>query len=142
MEIFGDASEFSIVATTYRLTEHFHFWTKNVHTNAVLQPEAIVELSEQLAKEKGIAMGQLVRIWSNRGEVKAKAVVTKRLAPLQVDGKTVHTIGLPLHFGFIGETKKASPINSLTPPVGDANSQTPEFKAFLVDIEPVSGPVA
>lgn len=142
MEIFGDSSEFSIVATTYRLTEHFHYWTKNVHTNAVLQPEAIVEMSEQLAKEKGIAMGQLVRIWSNRGEVKAKAVVTKRLVPLQVDGKTVHTIGLPLHFGFIGETKKASPINSLTPPVGDANSQTPEFKAFLVDIEPVSGPVA
>lgn len=142
MEIFGDPSEFSIVATTYRLTEHFHFWTKNVHTNAVLQPEAIVEMSEQLAKEKGIAMGQLVRIWSNRGEVKAKAVVTKRLIPLQVDGKTVHTIGLPLHFGFIGETKKASPINSLTPPVGDANSHTPEFKAFLVDIEPVSGPVA
>lgn len=142
MEIFGESSEFSIVATTYRLTEHFHFWTKNVHTNAVLQPEAIVEMSEQLAKEKGIAMGQLVRIWSNRGEVKAKAVVTKRLVPLQVDGKTVHTIGLPLHFGFIGETKKASPINSLTPPVGDANSQTPEFKAFLVDIEPVSGPVA
>jgi formate dehydrogenase major subunit len=142
MEIFGDASEFSIVATTYRLTEHFHFWTKNVHTNAVLQPEAIVELSEQLAKEKGIAMGQMVRIWSNRGEVKAKAVVTKRLIPLQVDGKTVHTIGLPLHFGFIGETKKASPINSLTPPVGDANAQTPEFKAFLVDIEPISGPVA
>jgi formate dehydrogenase major subunit len=142
MEIFGDSSEFSIVATTYRLTEHFHFWTKNVHTNAVLQPEAIVELSEQLAKEKGISAGQLVRIWSNRGEVKAKAVVTKRLIPLQVDGKTVHTIGLPLHFGFIGETKKASPINSLTPPVGDANSHTPEFKAFLVDIEPVSGPVA
>lgn len=142
MEIFGDSPEFSIVATTYRLTEHFHFWTKNVHTNAVLQPEAIVEMSEQLAKEKGIATGQLVRIWSNRGEVKAKAVVTKRLVPLQVDGKTVHTIGLPLHFGFIGETKKASPINSLTPPVGDANSQTPEFKAFLVDIEPVSGPVA
>lgn len=142
MEVFGDPSKFSIVATTYRLTEHFHYWTKSVHTNAVLQPEAIVEMSEQLAKEKGIAAGQMVRISSHRGEVKAKAVVTKRLIPLQVDGKTVHTIGLPLHFGFIGETKKASPINSLTPPVGDANSHTPEYKAFLVDIEPISGPVA
>ncbi|MDR6755786.1 formate dehydrogenase major subunit [Mycoplana sp. BE70] len=142
MEVFGDPSKFSIVATTYRLTEHFHYWTKSVHTNAVLQPEAIVEMSEQLAKEKGIAAGQMVRISSHRGEVKAKAVVTKRLIPLQVDGKTVHTIGLPLHFGFIGEAKKASPINSLTPPVGDANSHTPEYKAFLVDIEPISGPVA
>lgn len=142
MGIFGDSATFSIVATTYRMTEHFHYWTKNVHTNAVLQPESIVEMSEQLAKEKGIAAGQMVRIWSKRGEVKAKAVVTKRLTPLQVDGKTVHTIGLPLHFGFIGETKKASPINSLTPPVGDPNSHTPEFKAFLVNIEPIAGPVA
>ena len=54
----------------------------------------------------------------------------------------VHTVGLPLNFGFIGETKKASPVNSLTPAVGDANAQTPEFKAFLVDIEPIPGPVA
>ena len=68
--------------------------------------------------------------------------MTKRLKPLQVDGKTVHTVGIPLHFGFIGQTKKASPVNSLTPPVGDANALTPEFKAFLVDIEPIAGPVA
>ncbi len=142
MEIFGDAAEFPIVATTYRLTEHFHYWTKNVHINAVLQPESFVEMSEELAKEKGIARGQMVRIWSHRGEVKAVAMPTKRLKPLQVDGKTVHTVGIPLHFGFIGQTKKASPVNSLTPPVGDANALTPEFKAFLVDIEPIAGPVA
>ena len=69
-------------------------------------------------------------------------MVTKRVKPLQIDGKTVHTVGIPLHYGFIGETKKASPINSLTPPVGDANALTPEYKAFLVDIEPIAGPVA
>jgi formate dehydrogenase major subunit len=46
MEVFGDAKEFPIVATTYRLTEHFHYWTKGVHMNAVLQPEFFVELSE------------------------------------------------------------------------------------------------
>ena len=44
-EIFGDAEEFPIVATTYRLVEHFHYWTKSVHINAVLQPEFFVELS-------------------------------------------------------------------------------------------------
>ena len=141
-EIFGDAAEFPIVATTYRLTEHFHYWTKNVHIDAVLQPEAFIELSEQLAQEKGITKGQLVRIWSHRGEVKARAMVTKRIKPLQIDGKTIHTVGLPLHFGFIGLTKKASPINSLTPPVADANALTPEFKAFLVDIAPIAEPVA
>lgn len=142
MEVFGNAKDYPIVGTTYRLTEHFHYWTKAVHMNAVVQPEFFVEISEQLAAEKGIKRGQMVRVWSNRGEVKGKAVVTKRLKPLKIDGKTVHYVGLPLNFGFIGETKKASPINSLTPPVGDANSQTPEFKAFLVNIEPIAGPVA
>jgi formate dehydrogenase major subunit len=142
MEVFGDAKEFPIVATTYRLVEHFHYWTKAVHTNAVLQPEFFVEISEELAKEKGIRHGGWVRVWSHRGSVKGKAVVTKRLKPLQIDGRTVHTVGCPLNFGFVGEAKKASPINSLTPPVGDANAQTPEYKAFLVDIEPISGPVA
>ncbi|MBV6486201.1 MAG: Formate dehydrogenase-O major subunit [Pseudorhodoplanes sp.] len=142
MEVFGSAKDFPIVGTTYRLVEHFHYWTKSVHMNAVAQPEFFVEISEQLAKEKGIRPGQMVRVWSNRGQVKGKAVVTKRLVPLKIDGKTVHQVGLPLNFGFIGETKKASPVNSLTPAVGDANAQTPEFKAFLVDIEPIPGPVA
>ena len=84
----------------------------------------------------------MVRVWSNRGEVKGRAMVTKRLIPLTIDGKTVHRSGCRCNFGFIGLTKKASPINSLTPPVADANAQTPEFKAFLVDIEPIAEPVA
>jgi formate dehydrogenase major subunit len=138
----GTSKDFPIVGTTYRLTEHFHYWTKSVQVNAVMQPEFFVEMSEQLAKEKGIKHGQMVRIRSNRGEVKGKAVVTKRLKPFTIDGKTVHQVGLPLNFGFIGETKKAAPINGLTSAIGDANSQTPEFKAFLVNIEPITGPVA
>jgi formate dehydrogenase major subunit len=142
MEVFGTAKDFPIVATTYRLVEHFHFWTKNVHMNAVVQPEFFVEMSEELAKEKGIKNGGWVKVWSNRGAVKGKAVVTKRLKPLKIDGRIVHSVGMPIHFGFVGAAKKAPPVNTLTPFVGDANSQTPEFKAFLVDIEPISGPVA
>ena len=142
MEIFGNAKDFPYVATTYRLTEHFHYWTKTVHMNAVTQPEFFVEISEELAKEKGIKIGQMVRVWSNRGEVKGKALVTKRMKPLKVDGKTIYQVGLPINYGFIGETKKAQPVNVLTPNVADANAQTPEFKAFLVNIEPISGPVA
>jgi formate dehydrogenase major subunit len=142
MEVFGNAKDFPIVATTYRLVEHFHYWTKNVHMNAVVQPEFFVEISEELAKEKGIVNGGWVKVWSNRGAVKGKAVVTKRLQPLKIDGKTVHSVGMPIHFGFVGAARKASPVNALTPFVGDANSQTPEFKAFLVDIQPISGPVA
>ena len=142
MEQFGNAKDFPYAATSYRLTEHFHFWTKHVQPNAVTQPEFFVEVSEQLAKEKGIKSGGWVRVWSNRGSVKAKAVVTKRITPLTCDGKTVHIVGIPLHWGFTGVAKKGFGPNSLTPYVGDANIETPEYKAFLVDIEPIAGPVA
>ena len=139
---FGEADKFPYAATSYRLTEHFHFWTKHVRVNAVLQPEFFVEISEQLAKEKGIDPGGWVRVWSNRNSIHAKAVVTKRIAPLTCDGKTVHVVGIPLHWGFMGQTKKGFGPNSLTPFVGDANIETPEFKAFLVNIEAIAAPVA
>jgi formate dehydrogenase major subunit len=74
--------------------------------------------------------------------VRAKAVVTKRIRPLICDGKTVHIIGIPLHWGFTGVAKQGFGPNALTPFVGDANMQTPEFKAFLVNIEPINEPVA
>ena len=142
MEQFGEAKDFPYAATSYRLTEHFHFWTKHSQVNASMQPEFFVEISEQLAAEKNIKPGGWVRVWSKRGSVKAKAVVTKRIQPLTCDGKTVHIVGIPLHWGFMGETKKGFGPNSLTPFVGDANIETPEYKAFLVDIESIPGPVA
>jgi formate dehydrogenase major subunit len=142
LEQFGDAKDFPYAATSYRLTEHFHFWTKHVQVNASLQPEFFVEIGEELAKEKGIKSGNWVRVWSNRGSVKAKVVVTKRIVPLTCDGKTVHIVGIPLHWGFTGVAKKGFGPNSLTPYVGDANIETPEYKAFLVDIEPIVGPVS
>jgi len=142
LEQFGDANEFPYAATSYRLTEHFHFWTKHSQVNAVMQPEFFVEIGEDLAREKKIQSGSWVRVWSKRGSVKAKAVVTKRVRTLTCDGKQIHIVGIPLHWGFMGETKKGFGPNSLTPYVGDANIETPEYKAFLVDIEPIAGPVA
>ena len=135
MEAFGNAKDFPYVATTYRLTEHFHFWTKQSRINAIMQPEHFVEIGEELAKEKGIAAGDRVKVRSNRGFIKAVAVVTKRIKALEVDGKKVHTVGIPIHFGFKGATKPGFITNTLTPFVGDANTQTPEYKAFLVNIE-------
>ena len=88
MELFGSADEFPYAATTYRLTEHFHFWTKHCRLNAITQPEQFVEIGEVLAKELGIAAGERVKVSSNRGYIKAVAVVTKRIKPLTVDGKT------------------------------------------------------
>jgi formate dehydrogenase major subunit len=135
MDVFGKADEFPYVGTTYRLTEHFHYWTKNVVSNAIIQPSQFVEISEELAKEKGIKHGDMVKVRSNRGEIKGAAVVTRRIRPLNCNGKTVHVVGVPIHWGFIGVAKNGFLANTLTPYVGDANAQTPEYKAFLVNIE-------
>ncbi|MDR7271439.1 formate dehydrogenase major subunit [Pelomonas saccharophila] len=135
MEAFGQPKDFPYVATSYRLTEHFHYWTKNVRTSAIIQPQQFVEIGEELAKEKGVANGDWVKVTSNRGFIKAVAVVTKRIASLDVDGKRVHTVGLPNHWGFVGVAKPGYLVNTLTPFVGDANTQTPEFKSFTVNLE-------
>ena len=131
----GKADKFPYIATTYRVTEHQHYWTKNVLSSAIVQPSQFVEMDEELAKEKGIASGDVVKVSSNRGYVRATAVVTKRLKPLTVDGKKLHTVGIPIHWGFVGVAKQGFLANRLTPFVGDANSQTPEYKSFLVNIE-------
>ncbi|EON88955.1 formate dehydrogenase-O major subunit [Plesiomonas shigelloides 302-73] len=133
----GSAKEFPFVATTYRLTEHFHYWTKHARLNAIIQPEQFIEIGETLAAKKGIQHGDTVKVSSNRGYIKAKAVVTKRIRTLQVNGQEVDTIGIPIHWGFEGVAKKGFLANTLTPFVGDANTQTPEFKAFLVNVEKV-----
>jgi len=132
---FGKPAQFPYAATTYRLTEHFHYWTKHVRLNAIIQPEQFVEIGDALAKDLGIASGDQVKVESNRGYIKAVAVVTKRLRALQVDGKTLHHVGIPIHWGFKGLAKPGFLANTLTPVVGDGNSQTPEFKSFLVRVE-------
>jgi formate dehydrogenase major subunit len=131
----GTVDKFPYVATTYRLTEHFHYWTKHVRINSILQPEQFVEIGEALAKELGIANGSRVKVSSNRGYIKAVALVTKRLRALTIEGKTVHHVGIPIHWGFVGLAKPGFLTNTLTPFVGDGNSQTPEFKSFLVQVE-------
>ncbi len=132
---FGKAAQFPHVATTYRLTEHFHYWTKHVRLNAILQPEQFVEIGEDLARTVGVSNGERVKVSSNRGYIVAIAVVTKRIRPLMIEGKKVQTVGIPLHWGFMGLAKPGYLANTLTPSVGDGNSQTPEFKSFLVKVE-------
>ncbi|PNS09494.1 formate-DH-alph: formate dehydrogenase, alpha subunit [Lysobacter silvestris] len=132
---FGKPDEFPHVGTTYRLTEHFHFWTKHSLLNAIVQPEQFVEIGAALADELGIANGSKVKVSSKRGHIFAVAMVTKRIKALKIEGKTVHQVGVPIHWGFLGETKKGYLANTLTNAVGDANSQTPESKCFLVKVE-------
>jgi len=131
----GTAAEFPIVATTYRLTEHFHTWTKHARLNAIIQPEQFVEIGEAHARTIGVVAGDHVKVTSKRGHIIAKCIVTKRIKALKIDGKETFTIGIPIHFGFKGLTKPGYLTNTLTPVVGDGNSQTPEFKSFLVKVE-------
>ncbi len=132
----GTAEEYPYVAITYRLTEHFHYWTKHVESSAQLQSTFFVELPQALADEKGIASGDQVRVTSARGKVEGPALVTKRMHGLQVAGKTIYQVGLPIHWGFLGRVKGPL-INNLTPSVMDPNSGTPEYKGFLVNLEKV-----
>jgi formate dehydrogenase major subunit len=137
-DVLGKADAFPIVCTTYRLTEHFHYWTKNNPYNVQLQPEFFVEIPEELAREKGIANRDMVRVTSARGSIEGRAMVTRRIKPMQVAGRTVYQIGFPIHWGFLGRgQQRGSLANLVTPTVVDPNSFAPEYKGFLVRLERV-----
>jgi len=132
----GTVEEFPYVATTYRCTEHWQtgIMTRNLPWLAELMPKMYTELGEDLAGELGIASGDTVRVSSKRGTIEALAIVTKRFQAITVDGKPIHQIGIPWHWGYAGRVTGDSG-NILTPDVGDANTTIPEFKTFLCKIE-------
>jgi formate dehydrogenase major subunit len=140
LDKYGTPAEgFNVVCTTYRLTEHYHYWTKNNPMEVQLVPEPFVEVPAQLADEMGIHGGEKVKVTSARGDYIAKAMVTKRIKPMMIDGKKTYQIGIPIHWGYRGisedEGRTAlTPTNLLTPTVVDPNAYTPEFKGFLVKI--------
>jgi formate dehydrogenase major subunit len=132
--------EFNVICTTYRLTEHYHYWTKNNEMNVQLIPEAFIEIPVELAAELGIKGNDKVKVTSARSYYVAKAFVTKRIKPMNIDGKKVYQIGIPIHQGFRGiqedEDKNARTLlNRLSPTVVDPNAYTPEFKGFMVKVE-------
>jgi formate dehydrogenase major subunit len=137
-DVLGTAEEYPIVCTTYRLTEHFHYWTKNNAYNMQLQPEFFIEMPVELAAQHGVANGEQVRVTSARGSVQGKAMVTRRIKPMQVAGRTVYQIGFPIHWGFLGRGQQSGSLaNLVTPTVVDPNSFAPEYKGFLVKLEKV-----
>lgn len=139
---YGEAKDFPIVCTTYRLTEHYHYWTKNNPVNMQLVPEPFVELPVELADEMGIKGGEKVKVSSARATYYAKAMVTRRIKPMTIAGKKTYQIGIPIHWGYKGlpdgrPENERTLANQLTPTVIDPNAYTPEFKGFLVKIEKV-----
>jgi formate dehydrogenase major subunit len=136
----GPKEGYNVVCTTYRLTEHYHYWTKNNPMNVQLVPEPFVEISSEMADEMGLHGGERVKVSSIRGEYIAKAMVTKRIKPMMIDGKKTYQIGIPIHWGYRGiaedEGKTAKTLaNNLSPTVIDPNAFTPEFKGFMVRVE-------
>ncbi len=129
--------EFPVVACTFRLTEHylsgpmsrFNSWLNE------LQPEMFVELSPELAAQRGIEHGGWLTVRSPRGAIEARAMVTRRLKPLRVEGRVVHQIGLPFHWGYAGESV-GSIANDLTSLVADPNVSMHEGKVFVCQVYP------
>jgi formate dehydrogenase-N alpha subunit len=131
----GTSDQFPIVCSTYRLVEHWQAGGMSVWLPwlAEAQPEPFLEMSVELAQEKGVSNGDRVVVSSARGEVEVVAIVTPRFQPFTVGGKTVHQVGMPWHFSWQGLAHGAT-ANFLTPHVGDGNTAIPEYKAFLVDV--------
>jgi formate dehydrogenase major subunit len=139
---FGSPKDFPVVCTTFRLTEHYHYWTKNNPMNVQLVPEPFIEMAAEMADEMGIRGGERVKVSSARGEYIAKAMVTRRIKSMMIDGKKTYQIGIPFHWGYRGiaedEGKTSRDlVNQLTHTVVDPNAHTPEFKGFLVKVEKV-----
>ena len=127
---------FPFVCTTYRVTEH---WQTGVMTRWTpwlleLQPQMFIEISKELAQERGIKSGEEVMVKSARGEIWAIAVVTGNLKPFMIAGQTVHQVAIPYHFGWVTPPDGGDSANLLTPTIGDANTMIPESKAFMVNV--------
>jgi formate dehydrogenase major subunit len=141
MDKYGTPEQgFTVICTTYRLTEHYHYWTKNNQMNVQLIPEPFVEIPMELAANLGIKGGDKVKVTSARATYQAKAMVTQRIRPMMIDGKKMYQIGIPIHYGYRGIQEDAGRTardltNSLSPTATDPNAYTPEFKGFLVKLE-------
>lgn len=129
-----DREQYPYVCSTWRLTEYLTSMSTNVIWLAQLQPQMFVEISKQLGTELGIRSGEIVAVSSKRGRVVCRALVTPRVWPLQVNGKTLHVVGMPWHWGYKGFVT-GDIANNTTPDIGDPNVQIEEAKAYLVNIE-------
>jgi formate dehydrogenase major subunit len=128
---------FPYVATTYRLTEHHTAggMSRWVPYLSELQPAMFCEISPELARERGISHLDWVTIVTTRNAIEARALVTDRIAPLRVQGRVIHQVGLPYHWGKNGYST-GDGANELISAVLDPNTHIQESKAFSCDIQP------
>jgi formate dehydrogenase major subunit len=128
---------FPYVFSTFRLTE-LHCGgipTRVMPHTAELQPEAFVEISPELARERGITHLGWTVLSSLRGEIEVRAMVTERARPLTIDGRTVHQVAMPWVFGWEGYAR-GDIANVLLAITGDPNTSIHTTKAVTCDIRP------
>ena len=133
----GAPEEYPYVATTYSFTEH---WSSGQETHCApalneMMPHQYCEMGVDLAREKGIKPGDKVRLFNKRGSIVVQAMVTHRIAPLEVNGKRTYTIGIVHDWGWSNHFVTGDITNDLPPNVGDPNCFIQESKAFLVGLE-------
>jgi formate dehydrogenase major subunit len=128
---------YPFVLTTYRLTEHHTAggMSRTLGHLAELQPELFTEVSPELADEIGLQHGDWAKITTPRGSVQAKVLVTRRMRPMWIDGRRVHQVGLPYHWGYKGMSKGAV-VNDLLAISEEPNVRIMETKALVCNIEP------
>jgi len=132
-----DAKAYPFVMTTYRLTEHHTAggMSRFLAHLAELQPAMFCEVSPALAAERGLTNGGWATITSARAAIEARVLVTERVKALTVQGRTLHQVGLPYHWGWKG-LARGDPANDLFPLALDPNVHIQEVKAATCDIRP------
>ena len=131
--------KFPIVCTSYSCTEH---WCTGSETRwqswlTEAMPQSYVEMSKELAELRGIKNGDKVQVESPRGKINCVAMVTTRFRPFKIGGQTIHQVGVTYNYGWLFPKDCGDTGNLLTTTVGDANTQTPEYKAFMVNVTKV-----
>jgi formate dehydrogenase major subunit len=136
----GKREHFPYVLMTSSMSEHWcaGSTTRNIPWLNELVSEPVVELPEKLATQLGIKTGDLTTVSSARGEVTVKAVVTKRMQTLQINGEEVTIVWMPYNWGFKGLSTGPS-TNILTIDAVDPGAGTQETKACLVKVVRADG---
>jgi len=131
------AKVFPYIFTTYRLTEHHTAggMSRTVERLSELMPEMFCEVGPELAEEVGLTNGGWATIVTMRTAIEARVLITDRLAPLVVQGRKTHLVGLPYHWGTRGIVKGDS-TNDLLGLVLDPNVYIGEYKASTCDLRP------
>ena len=127
---------YPLVATTFRLTEHHTAgaMSRNLPWLDELQPEMFAEIDPLLARDRGIEDGGWMTIMTERAEIEARAKVTDRMRPLKVDGRLVHQVALPWHWGYAGSGSTGDAANDLIVLSGDPNVTIEDSKSWSCDV--------